>query len=348
MNKSTKKETFESKVLSFIPNGEYYFSKAVKAFQNNNLQLAKKYLERANQLEPNEPMIICQLAIVLAELGQYESANERLYYILNQIDPTMVECYYFLANNYAFLGLYKEALYNARNYIILDPNGEFVEDAKELVEVLSLEYDEVENIFEKDDDFLNEYFFEDELIEMQESAKNLLKNGQLKDAIKLLKRVIEKYPTFWPAYNNLALAFYYTGKTGEAIGLLKKVLQENPGNLHALCNLAILSFNQGEQMDAWKSMLEKVHPISIDHRYKLGVTFAMIGNHLLAYKWLKSIINKGSEIDSYFYYWLAYSAYYTGRIETANKAWQEFLQFHPEKESMEPWKRSGQSFFPIC
>ncbi|WP_020155083.1 tetratricopeptide repeat protein [Caldibacillus debilis] len=337
MNNSMDHESQLKKLISFIPNGKFYFSKAVKAFQQNKLPLAKKYLERANQLEPDDPTIICQLAIVMAEMGDYEPANDLLYYILNRIDPDMTECYYFLGNNYAYLGKYKEALYHVRTYLYFDPEGEYAEEAKELEEILVMEIGEEEDFLTQGG--AGEDFWEElELIELQDEANRLLKEGKIGEAIWLFREIIEKYPRFWPAYNNLALAYFYIGKTADAAELLEQVLAESPGNLHALCNAAIFSRHAGEPVDGLASMLEKIYPISDDHRFKLGTTLAILGRYERAYQWLKSIAKKGYEVDSYLYYWLAYSAHFSGMEEEARQYWETFVRLHPDKKGREPWK----------
>ena len=58
------KNHLHNKILTFNPSGEFYFMKGIEAFQKSNFSLAKKYLTRAWQFEPNEPVIACQLAIV--------------------------------------------------------------------------------------------------------------------------------------------------------------------------------------------------------------------------------------------------------------------------------------------
>ena len=94
--------------MSFNPTGEYYFTLGLKAFQRREFQKAIKYLKRAMNLEPGEPMIVCQLAIIYTEIGEFHQSNELLHSILEELDEEMVECHYFLANNYAHLGYFKD------------------------------------------------------------------------------------------------------------------------------------------------------------------------------------------------------------------------------------------------
>ena len=95
MSKNAQAKT-KGQLLSFTPTGEYYFTIGLKAFQRRDFQKAIKYLKRAMHLEPGEPMIVCQLAIIYTELGDYQQSNQLLHFILEELDEEMVECHFFL------------------------------------------------------------------------------------------------------------------------------------------------------------------------------------------------------------------------------------------------------------
>lgn len=46
----------------------------------------------------------------------------------------------------------------------------------------------------------------------------------------------------------------------------------------------------------------------------------------------------GFEGDETFYYWLACSAYYTGRTQFARSVWKKMQEEYPDDARMEPWK----------
>ncbi|GIN62380.1 TPR repeat-containing protein YvcD [Robertmurraya siralis] len=329
MSKDSKATKTTGTLLSFTPTGEYYFAKGLKAYQRRDHHKAIKYLERAMELEPGEPMIACQLAIILSENAQYTEANRLLHMILEEWDEQMIECHYFLANNYAHLGLFKDAFNHASLYMQLEGDGEFAEDAEDLLDLLMLEGEELEeDLYEQDD-----------LISKQEEARELLETGEFQKAAVLLKEVIEKFPEYWSAYNNLALAYYYLGEPQKADRILDEVLEKNHGNLHALCNKAVFACYENDwySVKKYKEVLEKIKPLSSEHQFKLGTTFALIGDYEMAYSWLKRLYKQGFEGEGPFYYWLSYSAYYTGRLQTAEKSWLRVIQMNPEKEGQEPW-----------
>jgi thioredoxin-like negative regulator of GroEL len=317
------------KLLSFIPTGEYYFTKGLKAFGRRDFTRAKKYLQRALQLEPGEPMIACQLAIVLTEMGEFEQSNRQLHQILEELDEEMLECHYFLANNFAHLGLFKDAYHHANIYKQLEPDGEFISDTDELLELLTMEAD-----FYDDD-----LYEQDDLMVKQERARELLESGYFPKAIEVLEEVVEDYPEYWSAYNNLALAYFYLGDTEKAYKILKDVLRKNPGNLHAICNQTVFAYykNQTVPLNKLKATLAKINPINVEHQFKLGATFALIGEYELGFFWLRKLYKKGFDGDGAFYYWLSYTAFYSGHEGFAKSIWKIVLELSPDKDGHEPW-----------
>lgn len=330
MSKDSQSRQDMENVLSFIPTGEYYFVRGIKAYDRHDFHGAEKYLRRAMQLEPGEPMILFQLSILYTEIGKYEESNQLLREIIDELDEDFVECYYLLANNYAYLGLFEDAYYYANLYMENDTSGQFREDTENLLELLSLEVDEG-------------FGEEDHLIVMQDQAKSLLELGEFSKAIELLNEIISDYPEFWPAYNNLTLAYFYIGEMNKAATIVEKVLTESEGNLQALCNkLLLLHFNGREQeANRLVEMLEKVNPMLAEQQYKLGVTFALIGHFDYAYRWLHTLQKYGFDGDESFFYWFSHAAFYTGRQETAQKAWKKLLLLNPDKKGQEPWNKQS-------
>jgi tetratricopeptide (TPR) repeat protein len=321
-----------TKVIPFAQNGDYFYQKGIRAYRKRDLYKARKWLQRAEDMKPSDASIMCQLAIVLTELGDYQRSNELLMEIVENLEPEMHDCHYFLANNYAYLGLFQESRKHAEEYLTMEPDGEFVEDTEDLMDLLSIETDEPEDYV----------MGQDHLIVMQEQARNLLEKGQLDEALKLLEEIIEEYPQFWSAYNNLALAYFYKGNLTQARDVLEDVLDKNPGNLHALCNLLVFYHyeNNLDEMKVLAERLEKVTPILVEHRYKLGATFGLIGRQDLAYKWLRSLQRNGFQGDGTFFFWLANAAYHTERYQVAEQAWAKVLEMNPEKAGTEPWKQT--------
>ncbi|PLR99128.1 tetratricopeptide repeat protein [Bacillus sp. T33-2] len=334
MGKDSKAIKQTGQLLSFVPTGEYYFAKGIKAYHRRDLHKAKKFFQRAMQLEPGEPMIVCQLAIVLTEMGEYQESIRLLQMILEELDEEMAECHYFLANNFAHMGFFKDAYHHANVYLELEEDGEFADDIAELLELITFEAEELDEVL----------YEEDDLIVRQDEARAHLESGHFSKAIEIFESLVEEYPEYWSAYNNLALAYFYLGEAEAASEILDEVLEKNPGNLHALCNGLVFSYyqNKKSEVNKLKKSLKKINPMLADQQYKLGATFALVGEYDFAYKWLKRLYKQGFEGDGAFYYWLSLASYYTGREQAARALWKKVLEFNPEKAGIEPWAGTGE------
>lgn len=311
-----------------MPTGEYYYKKALDELQKEQYEKAHKYLKRAADLSPNDPLILMQYAILQMELDKFDVAHELLRNAY-EIDPNEPEIVFFLAEVNAHLGNFVDANRFAKIYLELDIHGEYTEDAMEIVDfteqddIVSLQVDAPSS----------------EALFLQEKSRRLMEQGKFQEAVELLENIITEYPDFWAAFNNLALAYFYIGEEEQAKALLHEVLKENRGNIHALCNLAVIYYYEKntEELEEITNFLAKINPYFIEHRYKLGATFALIGKYEQAFKWLRSLQRKGFEGDPGFYFWLSHSAYFSGHEEVARNAWKSLLKMDPEKAGFEPW-----------
>ncbi|MEH7461560.1 tetratricopeptide repeat protein [Bacillus thuringiensis] len=326
MGKNQEVHKDNGQVISFNQLADFFYDKGMKAYRNHHLDDAIKYFKRAAQSQ-KEPFILCQLATALSEVGDYHESNQIFLQIV-RTGEQIEECYYFMANNYAYLGLFQQAKKYAERYLEVATDKEFIEETMELLEIIEEE--------EMDAPELED---EDGLIVMQEQANHYIRNGQLEEAIATLEGVITEYPEFWSAHNNLAIAHFQLGNVDQALEMTELILEKNPGNIHALCNTLIFLYSIGEykQVEKLAEQLETVYPMSFEHRVKLGTTFATIGRFESAYKWLKVLKRQGYEGDVSFYYWFAYSAYMVNDEQTAEKMWAHVVELHPDKKGKEPW-----------
>lgn len=327
MNKKSKKVLKEN-IISFLPTGEYYYKKALDELQKEQYEKAHKYLKRAAELSPNDPMILLQYAILQMEIDNFELAHEllRSAYAMDQKESEII---FFLAEVNAHLGNFVEANKFASMYLEMDIQGEYTEEAMEIVD-----FTEQEDVVSLQVDTPSS-----EALYLQEKSRRLMEQGKFTEAVELLESIVVDYPDFWAAFNNLALAYFYIGEEEQAKALLHDVLSENRGNIHALCNLAVIHYYEKneEELEQIVELLAKINPYFVEHRYKLGATFALIGKYEQAFKWLRSLQRKGFEGDPGFYFWLSHSAYFSGHEEVAKNAWKSLLKLDPEKAGFEPW-----------
>lgn len=324
----SKRSKKNKNLISFIPNGAFYYEKAIQAMERDRFETAQKYLKRAYELSPEDPRILLQYGVLVMEEGRFDEAHDliRTSYQLNPSDKSAV---FYLAEVHAHLGLLRDAKAYAEQYIEIDPDGPFADESMEIIDFA----EQKAAYFEEEEQEDGEIYF------IQEKARRLMESGEFKEAVVLLESIVSEYPEFWAAYNNLALAYFYIGETEKASELLHDVLKRNMGNFHALCNLAVFYYyeKKEEQLEELLTLLLKIKPYMIEHRYKLGATFALVGKHEEAFNWLRSLDKYGFEKDSGYYFWLAHSAYFTGHEEIARGAYAKLVLIDPSKEGYEPW-----------
>ncbi|WP_040224706.1 tetratricopeptide repeat protein [Bhargavaea cecembensis] len=318
------------KIVNFIPNGEFYYQKALRALKRDDTERAHKFLRRAADLSPKDPDILLQYAILELDLGRFEHARDLLM-LSSETGPDEPETVFFLAEVHAHLGYLRDAITYAERYADSAPEGMYREDAMDIIEFAEAElYGMPED---EEGDGRLDYILD--------RGRRLMEEGEFQEAISLLEEAIGENPDFWAAYNNLALAYFYIGETEQAEALLNEVLRGDNGNLHALCNYAVFYYykQDAEALEYITSVLLKIRPFLIDHRYKLGATLALIGRHEEAYGWLRGLQRIGFEGDPGFFFWLAHSASMSGDLKVAEEAWARLVALDPTKEGKEPWKQ---------
>jgi len=304
----------------------FFFERAVQSLDRYRYDKALRYFRRAVEFENDNPVHHCNLAGVLSEMGKYEESNRVLLDIVERIDPTMVECYYYMANNYANMERFEMAEESLLLYLENDPKGMFLEESEEMMEYLSYELQRPlapARIKAKED--LTEH----------DRARTLLEEGKFTEAARLLERLIRKHPDFMAARNNLALAYYYVGQFDKSVATIREVLELEPGNLHALCNLAIFFqyLGRGEEVGDLIATLRKTLPLHSDHLFKLASTMGILGEHEEALGLFKRMIKIGeSGADPALYHYAAVAAFNLERYQVAERFWKQLEKIEPASE----------------
>lgn len=313
----------DKNVIPMALDANFYFERALRHLDRNDYTKALKYLWRTIDIEPNNATHYCNLAAILSEIGNFKESNDLLFYVIEKLDPKLTECYYYIANNFAHLEEFEMAFNYINRYLDIDPNGEYAEEALDMLSFISVEIDDMDNI---DDE-------QRELYMLHYKAKNLLEEGKFIEASKRLKKMLAEHPDFHPARNNLALAYFYLGNYTSAIEQARIVLEEDRSNIHALCNLAIFyqHLNYKEEYDFLVNFLKKVEPFDKEHFYKLATSFAILGEHEMAFLYFKKLIKK-EELNPILLHYGAVSAFNTNNIELAFKWWEKVLKFDENSE----------------
>lgn len=313
----------EGKVLPFAMDAGFFFERAVSSLDRRHYDKALKYFRKAAEYEPQNPVNHCNLAGILSEMGDFEASNAALSVVLDEIDPNMTECYFYMANNYANMNMFEAAEQALVTYLEKDASGQFLTEAEEMMDLLQYELDRPTKVTS---------IKAMEGVAEHDRAREWLEEGKFVQAVKLLEEIVEKQPDFHSARNNLALGYYYLGRFQKALDMVEEVLHQEPGNLHALCNLAIFCQHVGDQeaMTALAVRLGKIVPFHREHVFKLATTMGILGDHEAAYGHFVRLLRE-DEItpEPSLYHYAAAAACYTGRFQAAEKLWRQVQSLDP-------------------
>lgn len=311
------------KVISLKMDATFFFERAVRSLDRLHYDKALKYFRKAVDYEPDNPVNHCNLAGILSEMGMFADSNRILKQIIDEVDPSMTECYFYMANNYANMEDFENAEKAIIQYLEKDPNGQYLEESEEMIELLSYELERPTRLtFVKSRESMFEH----------DKARSLLEEGRFGEAVRVLNRLVKKYPDFLAARNNLALAYYYMGQFDKAMETIVQVLELDAGNLHALSNLAIFyqHFGAEQELEKLLSLLRKTCPFHHDHVFKLATTMGILGEHETAYVLFRRLIKSGEAgEDPCLFHYTAVAAYNIGRLNEARKYWQQAEKLDP-------------------
>ncbi|MHA0858342.1 tetratricopeptide repeat protein [Paenibacillus sp. CMAA1364] len=305
-----------NKIIPVHLDANFFFERAVSSLDRNHFGKALKYFTRAAEYEPDNPVNHCNVAGVMSEMGDYAGSNHVLSDILENMDSTMTECYFYMANNFANMENFEESEKALVTYLEEDIVGQFLDEAEELLDMLHSELDRPAK--------LNKIKSRAGLIE-HEHARTLLEEGKFAQAVELLEQIVDTNNDFLAARNNLALAYYYVGLFDKAKLTIQDVLEQEPGNLHGLCNLAI--FYQHEQNIT--DLLPLLHTLSVtipfhqEHLFKLATTMGILGQHEHALRHFRRLL-KDEELngDPSLYHYSAVAAFHCARYVDAERYWR--------------------------
>lgn len=316
----------DRKVISIQMDTTFFFERAVQSLDKFHYEKALKYFRKAMEFEPHNPINHCNMAGIYSEIGNYEESNRILKYVLEHIDARMTECYFYMANNYANMEQYEQAVTAITQYLEQDEDGHYLAEAEDMLQLLS--YELGRTIRPREIKCKAGYY-------EHEMAREMLEDGRFAEASRLLEKVTQRHPDFLAAHNNLALAYYYKGQIEKSVQVIKQVLEADQGNLHALCNLAIFYQHAGEkeQLEALLKMLSKTHPFHVELVYKLAMTLGILGEDEAAYVQFKRLIKQVDfELEPSVYHYAAVSSFNSGRYQEAAKLWGMVQRLDPDSQ----------------
>ena len=324
IERTSENDVGNGNVIPITLDANFFFERAVRSLDRFQYDKALKNFRKAVEYEPNNPVNHCNVAGIFSEMGNYEASNDILAHVLENIDSSLTECHFYMANNYANMDNFEEAERSLVKYLEEDVNGDFLTESEELMELLNYELDRPAP--------LHRIRSREGVVE-HDRARALLEEGKFTEAVELLKEIVKNTPDFLAAHNNLALAYFYMGRFVKAKESIERVLDLAPGDLHALCNLAIFLQYEGakESLERLLRMLEATIPFHQEHVFKLATTMGILGRHRIAYGHFRRLL-KNEEVggDAGLYHYCAAAASNSGLYDEAQRCWRQVSKLDPE------------------
>lgn len=237
------------KVLTYRCDSEIYFRVGIKHAEKQRFVSAGKFLALAAEKEPFNADYQFNYACILAELRETKKSSEILAWIIRNIDPTFSECYFAIACNYFEMENFKKAREYLEKYVQLDSEGEFAEEAQDIIYYLEAGYGMGKKRGRN-------------ATRLTAEGEKLLDEGDFKNARLKLEKAVDADPRFIAARNSLSIACFLSGQTDRAISIAKSVIKLDEYNIQANCNLALFYAYKGD-MDLYKKQLEVLSEIEV-------------------------------------------------------------------------------------
>jgi tetratricopeptide (TPR) repeat protein len=166
----------------------FFFKARLRTAGQNDLLEAISYYHQAQRRDPENVDVQLAIAEVLTEMRRYEQSNRLLFPLLS-LNESPAECFFGIACNFLGLQEFSHAHDSLESYLALDPDGEFVADALDMLDVI------------EDEGML--YSMpgvqppeEREALNACARGRQLLENGRMDEAVKLLAMAAKKQPEY--------------------------------------------------------------------------------------------------------------------------------------------------------
>ncbi|MCX7923677.1 MAG: tetratricopeptide repeat protein [Clostridia bacterium] len=319
--KPKKRNVYEIDVYRDDP--EFYFRVGMRYISKKQFTNALKYLEKAVKLEPFEADYKFNYACVLSELKETDKSNKVLTDILINIDPTIRECYFGMGCNYFDSGNLKKAKECFEKYVYIDPEGQFIEEAYDILSYLQM-YDDVGLSTRKSKI----------VTRLVSEAKKLIDEENYEAACSKLEKAVEHEPELISPRIELSLAYFYKNNLDKAISLARSVLKLEPSNIRALRNLAVF-FTSTRENALYKQQLNILSKVEIRTKTQLMdllFTYALLSEHSRLVKVLTKHIKYDK--NAVLLQMLAIAYYNLKQHDKAEEIWSSMEKLFPEHEEI--------------
>ncbi len=185
-------EFITGKVVPFERDIDYYIEKGHNYYLQNNFFKALVFFKKAFELKPEDPLHHYNLGCLLSKMGHLQEANNIFCNVIDNMDDTYWDCYFLMAVNYGMLDEREKAVDCLKHYLLKVPGAELIREARELLDVLTIDdrfpdnsFNSIsvdnEQVFEDIHEILSAMNNEDYIFD-EEICRNILKHIILPDS----------------------------------------------------------------------------------------------------------------------------------------------------------------------
>jgi len=320
MKKSNQEH--KGRVLPFERDGAFFLKRGTERLERNNLLEAISHYRKAQRREPENIEVQLAIAEVLTEMHRYEQSNKLLFPLLS-LKESPSECFFGIACNFVGLQEFSQAHDSLESYLALDPEGEFVSDALDMLDVIEDE----SILYGMPGIQLPE---EREALSICQRGRQLLESGRMEDAIRVLSDAADKYSEMRFVRSNLALAYFCKKDYKRAMEAVRSVLKEAPDDVQAHCNLLLFlhAAKDDEGVEREIDFLKRADTQDPQDWHRMAVVFMELGKMHEALAVLKKL-QVAFPYDEGTLHRLAVCRYHLGQYEQALSCYDRLLKIDP-------------------
>ncbi len=318
-----KKTKHTGHVVPYQQNDVFYAKRAQRHVERGELVEALACYRKLQAREEDNVAVQLELAWLYAQLRYYDRSNELLLLLLPRLDEN-AECYFALGSNFYALGDFGRAEDFLTNYLHMDPDGTYAEEAEYLLDAMD-EAAEAEEGSHLELAALRQQF--------RDRVKELAKEKKLPQQViaPLQDENLMENGDLVTAYLQVAVAYFLCGDVNKAIEVAREIQASHPDDIAVICNLALFYLRNHQNEEA-QALLEKIqrYPCQNDEEsFKIAALLCEFGLHQQAEQRLLELMDSGLDAPRLLQYY-ALASFNAGHRKQALATWKRMTRIDPD------------------
>ncbi|UTH14351.1 tetratricopeptide repeat protein [Macrococcus equipercicus] len=300
------------KIISLPNNAESYYLLARKKMSQQLFKDAIVYLKKALDHQQSRDYIK-DLAMCYAEIGQVDIGAGYIYECIVTAE-TFADYFYILSQLYTKAREPNKAFLFGLYYVQLTDDQSYMAELVKTFDVVYKNKAEVEA--------------ESALFVTQQIFQYLFSRGRINESIDWISNQPLALQARKEMRNLKAMAYLFMSRYPEAEALLEQLLDEDETDIHALCHYTLLLYNthQHSKYQHYIQRLNKLHPISEDESFKLGIVLCYLKQYEASQALLLPIYKKKMLKNAQLYHALSFNYYALGDRTASEEMWRQLVR----------------------